>query len=134
MLSTVQTLHKSFPLKISSVNVTKSTGHWGFGHIYWRIPKWKTSFFARYKQEIHWKASKEMNIKWSHWFTLHKLAHLKKCNSFRSNLNLFFVILTYLLLMFHIYTLWKSQKKIGRKFKKVNWRSFCPFCQFSMNM
>ena len=27
-----------FPLKISSVNVTKSGGNSGFGHIYWRNP------------------------------------------------------------------------------------------------
>ena len=33
-------LHKkwSFPLRISSVNVTKSEGNCGFGHIYWRNP------------------------------------------------------------------------------------------------
>ena len=33
-------LHKkwSFPLRISSVNVTKSAGKCGFGHIYWRNP------------------------------------------------------------------------------------------------
>ena len=33
-------VHKkwSFPSKISPVNVTKSTGNWGFGHIYWRSP------------------------------------------------------------------------------------------------
>ena len=33
-------LHKkwSFPLRISSVNVTKSAGNCGFGHISWRIP------------------------------------------------------------------------------------------------
>ena len=33
-----QSLHKkwSFPLKISSANVTKSAVSWGFGHIYWR--------------------------------------------------------------------------------------------------
>ena len=32
------TLNKkwSFPLRISSVNVTKSAGSCGFGHIYWR--------------------------------------------------------------------------------------------------
>ena len=38
-LSTV-TLHKkwSFLLRISSVNVTKSTGKCEFGHIYWRNP------------------------------------------------------------------------------------------------
>ena len=35
----------SFPLKIFSVNVTKSAGDCGFGHIYWKNPKWKTSFF-----------------------------------------------------------------------------------------
>ena len=34
------TLHKkwSFPLRISSVNVTKSAASCGFGHIYWRNP------------------------------------------------------------------------------------------------
>ena len=34
------TLHKkwSFPLRISSVNVTKSAGNSGYGHIYWRNP------------------------------------------------------------------------------------------------
>ena len=33
-------LHKnwSFPLRISSVNVTKSTGICRFGHVYWRNP------------------------------------------------------------------------------------------------
>ena len=42
------TLHKkwSFPLRISSVNVTKSTDSCGFGHIYWRNPSCKTSFFC----------------------------------------------------------------------------------------
>ena len=33
---------------ISSVNVTKSAVSWGFGHIYWRNPKCKTSFFVQY--------------------------------------------------------------------------------------
>ena len=35
-----KSLHKkwSFPLKISSVNVTKSAVFCGFGHIYWRKP------------------------------------------------------------------------------------------------
>ena len=32
----------SFPFGISSVNVTKSAGNCGFGHIYWRNPQWKT--------------------------------------------------------------------------------------------
>ena len=39
-------LHKkwTFPLRISLVNVTKSTVSWNprFGHIYWRNPWWKT--------------------------------------------------------------------------------------------
>ena len=34
----------SFPIRISSVNLTKSGGNCGFGHIYWRNPEWKTSF------------------------------------------------------------------------------------------
>ena len=42
-------LHKkwSFPLRNSSVNVTKSTVSFGFGHSYWRNPYWKTSFFVQ---------------------------------------------------------------------------------------
>ena len=46
-----QTLHKkwSFLLSISSVNVTKSAGNCAFGHIYWRNPQWKTSFFMQWK-------------------------------------------------------------------------------------
>ena len=36
-----------FPLRISSVNVTKSSDFCGFGHIYWRNPQWKTSFFVQ---------------------------------------------------------------------------------------
>ena len=36
----------SFPSRISSVNVTKSSGNCGFGHFYWRNPQWKLHFFA----------------------------------------------------------------------------------------
>ena len=46
-----QVLHKkwSFPLRISSVNVTISAGNCGFCHIYWRNPWWKTSFFVQWR-------------------------------------------------------------------------------------
>ena len=37
----------SFPLSISSVSETKSKVSCGFGHIYWRNPSWKTSFFVQ---------------------------------------------------------------------------------------
>ena len=37
----------SFPLRISSVTVTKSAVSCRFGHIYWRNPSWKTSFFVQ---------------------------------------------------------------------------------------
>ena len=42
-------LHKkrSFPLRISPVNVTQSAGHCEFGHTYWTNPQWKTSFFVQ---------------------------------------------------------------------------------------
>ena len=36
---------------ISPVNESKSDFFCGFGHIYWRNPKWKTSFFVQYKIE-----------------------------------------------------------------------------------
>ena len=50
-LNFVLTLPKkwSFPLRISSVNVTKSAVSCGFGHIYWKNPQWKTSFFVQCK-------------------------------------------------------------------------------------
>ena len=34
LIDSAMTLHKSFLLRISSVNVTKSAVSWGFGHIY----------------------------------------------------------------------------------------------------
>ena len=37
----------NFPLRISSVNVTKSTFSCGFGYIFWRNPSWKTSIFVQ---------------------------------------------------------------------------------------
>ena len=42
-------LHKrwSFPYRIFSVNLTKCTRNCGLGHIYWRNPWWKTSFFVQ---------------------------------------------------------------------------------------
>ena len=42
------TLHKkwSFRLRISSVNVTKSSGNCGFGHIYWKIFTGKLQFLC----------------------------------------------------------------------------------------
>ena len=47
--SLIVALHKkwSFPLMISSVNVTKFAGNCGFGHIYWKNPSWKTLFFEQ---------------------------------------------------------------------------------------
>ena len=50
----------SFPLTISSVNVTKSAGNCGFGHIYWRIPQWKTSFLVHCECFINKKKSEEL--------------------------------------------------------------------------
>ena len=46
-LSPNRTKKWSFPLRISSVNVTKSAWNCGFGHIYWRNSQWKTSFFVQ---------------------------------------------------------------------------------------
>ena len=38
---------RSFLLRFSSLNVTKSVFSCGFGHIYWRNSLWKTSFFVQ---------------------------------------------------------------------------------------
>ena len=47
-LSRSDLLHKkkSFLLRLSSVNMTKSAENCGFGHIYWRNPSRKTTFFC----------------------------------------------------------------------------------------
>ena len=42
----------SFPLRISPVNVTKSAVNCRFGHIYRRNPKWKTSIFVQWYQQL----------------------------------------------------------------------------------
>ena len=44
-----KSLHKKwgFSSRISSVNLTKSRVSYGSGHIYWRSPWWKTSFFVQ---------------------------------------------------------------------------------------
>ena len=38
----------SFPLRLSSVNVSKSAGNYGFGQTYWRNPWWKSSYFVQW--------------------------------------------------------------------------------------
>ena len=53
-LSLHPTLQKkwSFTVRISSVNVTKSAGNCGFGHICWRNPLWKILLFVRCNIDI----------------------------------------------------------------------------------
>ena len=62
----------SFPLRIFSLNVTKSTVSRGFGHIYWRNPKWKTSFseqcFSLEQIYVHKILSKGINLSSSYNF------------------------------------------------------------------
>ena len=56
--SLLSTLHKkwSFPLRISSINVTKYAGNCWFGHIYWRNLQLETSFFVAIKPlRFHWQ-------------------------------------------------------------------------------
>ena len=47
----------SFPSRISSVNVTKSTGNCGFSHIYWRNPYGKLLLFVQQYQPNNDSAS-----------------------------------------------------------------------------
>ena len=48
------TLHKkwSFPLRVSSVNVTKSAVSCEFGHVYWKILNGKLHFLCSDKRKI----------------------------------------------------------------------------------
>ena len=45
----------SFPLKVSSVNMTKSAVSCVFGHVYWRNPYWKTVFFVQWNVKFVFK-------------------------------------------------------------------------------
>ena len=67
-------LHKkwSFPLRISSVNVTKSAASCGFGHIYWRNPQCKSSFFVQWIIKIIWEISLLFDF-WKTWQPCAKL-------------------------------------------------------------
>ena len=47
----------SFPLRISSVNVTKSAGHCGFGHIYWINPSQYTHDVYTMSPTLKWRVS-----------------------------------------------------------------------------
>ena len=57
----------SFPLRTSSVNVTKSAGNCGFGQIYWRNPQWKTSFLCSAIITFTWKF---WSLLWKNWSSL----------------------------------------------------------------
>ena len=56
-VSIALSLHKkwSFPIRITSLNVTKSSVSRGFGHIYWKNSQWKTETISFVK--LMWKCS-----------------------------------------------------------------------------
>ena len=58
----------SFPVRISSANVTKSAVSYGFGHIYWRNPSWKTSFFVQWLLQQFRRFSQDLTcgLEWLH--------------------------------------------------------------------
>ena len=60
-------LHKkwSFPLRISSVNVTKSAVSCRLGHICWKNSSWKTSFFVQWAL-THFISMLHFYISWKH--------------------------------------------------------------------
>ena len=59
-------LHKkwSFPLRISSVNVTKSAVFLGFCHIYRRNPWWKTSFLCSVSAHFIYSRNQALLSSW----------------------------------------------------------------------
>ena len=93
----------SFPLRLSSVNMTKSAVSCRFGHIYWRNHNWKTSLFAQCKwYGSQKKNSKEVKKLYINWQSSNNWANLE---FFRYNLEFFsifsfFSFLLHLLLLF----------------------------------
>ena len=93
MVQLKYTLHKkwSFPLRILSVNVTKSAVSCEFGNSYWRNPKWKTSFVVQWNFLIRESCSTAFYSQYSQitFFTLrfanmsdfHGASHLVKLHS-----------------------------------------------------
>ena len=95
---TLETLHKkwSFSLRTSSVNVTKSEGNWGFGHIYWRKLLWKTSFLVQreltlFQQKVKHQPTSPMHFgkrspnKKLDWTNIYILPRNVIINSYLSN-------------------------------------------------
>ena len=76
-----KTLHKkwSFPFRVSSVNVTKSADSCGFGHICWRNPKWKNSFFVQWNEFFFfWEKEHRKIIQMIQEEILHQVLSLQK--------------------------------------------------------
>ena len=42
----------SLSLRVSSANINKPAVSCGFGHIYWRNPQWKTSYFIQWYRNM----------------------------------------------------------------------------------
>ena len=74
----VHSLYKkwSFPLRISSVNVTKSAVSYGFGYIYWRNPEWKTSLFVQWIF-LHMHLTKKSTLQTARLYELSAMQRLR---------------------------------------------------------
>ena len=103
----VITLHQkwSFPLRISSVNVTNSLVSCVFGHIYWRNPSRKTSFFVQ--------------CLFLFYFTF----LLRECQFMFNNILYFFLIFTICLRRFEVIVTFRGSRwrcSIKKVFLKVS--------------
>ena len=78
--STHYTKKWSFPLVISSINMNKSAGNCGSGHIYWINSSWKTSFFVQWHklfiQWLLWMCINEYILKSIKWKVLSRSQHI----------------------------------------------------------
>ena len=68
---------RSFPLRISSVNVTKSAENCGFGHIYWRNLNGKLHFLCSVRNYTRGHL-KSVSLAWFH-FSPHSLLSNSVC-------------------------------------------------------
>ena len=82
-------LHKkwSFQLRISSVNMTKPAVSSGFGHIYWRNPLWKTSFFVQCFYPIHNVYFNDVQISRSIHLSSSLWGNSLRCDLFRKRID-----------------------------------------------
>ena len=127
---TVHCLKKcGFPIRISSVNLTKSRDFCGFRHIYWRNPPyWKTLFF--FFAVVRRRRSR---VFVNPFYKFTELLHTQSLNNEKIG-NLLFPVSLFKLsnnILWHSWHIWRSIRDHNSlRILEVTYRTYCPIFSF----